>query len=99
MKALERVNVLQVDPRPVQLSDFILTMYFDLNIPINAPASLKYINNTSKKKGKQKAGDAATATPGQSVTDLFTTEQIAAIENKMDILTHCEMEFSSFYVS
>jgi DNA-nicking Smr family endonuclease len=63
-------------------------MFFDLNIPITAPASLKYNSNTSKKKGKQKA--LSGEQPDQSSVDLFSASQVEAVEKRIDILVHCE---------
>jgi hypothetical protein len=63
-------------------------MFFDLNIPITAPASLKYNNNASKKKGKQKAS--LGELPEQSSVDLFSPSQVDAVEKRIDVLVHCE---------
>jgi hypothetical protein len=63
-------------------------MFFDLNIPITAPASLKYSNNASKKKGKQKAS--LGELPEQPSVDLFAPSQVEAVEKRIDILVHCE---------
>jgi DNA-nicking Smr family endonuclease len=63
-------------------------MFFDLNIPITAPTSLKYNINTSKKKGKQKASSGEQ--PEQPSLDIFTATQVEAVEKRIDVLVHCE---------
>lgn len=63
-------------------------MFFDLNIPIAAPATLKYSNNASKKKGKQKASIGETIE--QHVAELFSAAQVEAIEKRIEVLIHCE---------
>lgn len=65
-------------------------MFFDLNIPISAPPTVKYIGNTSKKKGKQKAGASEQPDRTQNAAELFSPEQIAAIERRVDVLVHCK---------
>jgi hypothetical protein len=65
-------------------------MFFDLNVPISAPATLKYANSGSKKKGKQRAGAQELAERTQNAAEWFSPEQIAAIERRVDVLAHCE---------
>jgi hypothetical protein len=63
-------------------------MFFDLNIPVTAPASLKYSIIASKKKGKQKASSGEQ--PEQPSVDLFSAAQVEAVEKRIDVLVHCE---------
>jgi len=64
-------------------------MFFDLNVPISAPATLKYANSGSKKKGKQKAGAPELAERTQNAAEWFSPEHIAALERRVDVLVHC----------
>ncbi|KIM28843.1 hypothetical protein M408DRAFT_8613 [Serendipita vermifera MAFF 305830] len=57
------------------------SMFFDLNIPIVPPATLKYHTNASKKKGKQKA-----EVVEQPAMELFSSVQVEAIEKRIDVL-------------
>lgn len=68
-------------------------MFFDLNIPISAPISLKYASNASKKKGKQKAP--SVDQPDQPSADLFSQTHVEAVERRIDVLVHCEGSCSS----
>jgi hypothetical protein len=61
-------------------------MYFDLNIPIEPPATLKYANK-SKPKGKGKANDSDIS--HNSSEDLFSMAQVEGLEKRIDVLVHC----------
>ncbi|KAG8833258.1 hypothetical protein FRC17_011033 [Serendipita sp. 399] len=64
-------------------------MFFDLNIPVPAPGTLKFVSNMSKKKGKQKTG--VTEQPETSQVpnvELFPSAQVEAIERRIDVLVH-----------
>ncbi|KAG8800112.1 hypothetical protein FRC16_003695 [Serendipita sp. 398] len=64
-------------------------MFFDLNIPVPAPNALKFVNTSSKKKGKQK--NRATEQPENSEAqnvELFSPAQVEAIEKRIEILVH-----------
>ena len=72
-------------------------MYFDLNIPIAPPATLKY-NNSSKKKGKQNALAGEAVVP--PTIELFSATQVEAIEKRIEVLVHrkgCSLHSTASY--
>lgn len=64
-------------------------MFFDLNIPVPPPATLKHLSQPPKKKGKTKPGiPEPPGTTQAPAIELFSQAQVDIFERKIDVLSH-----------